>query len=252
MIYVALAAYNEEKNIGELLKDIYAMSETYGLETQVVVVDDGSKDNTSRVVEEFKNQSKLQVHLIQQENRGFLPALERAVRRSIELAEDDDICVTMDADHTHPANLIGQMSDQIDAGIDVVIASRFEKGSSVAGLPVHRHILSWGARLLMRRFVSIQNVQDFSCAYRAYRVGLLKKAYKAYPENLFSGGGFSGVAGMLLRLSYLTNNICEVPLHLRYDLKKGRSSLNILETIWGYIHLMRAYSKGEYRPQVKR
>ncbi len=64
--------------------------------------------------------------------------------RGVEGLQDDDIVVAMDADNTHPPQLISRMVPMIREGHDVVIASRYQPGARVVGLARHREVLSWG------------------------------------------------------------------------------------------------------------
>jgi len=109
-------------------------------------------------------------------------------------------------------------------------------------------LMSEGAKIVMGVLVPVKGVRDYSTAYRAYRVGLLRKAFAAYPDDLLAGKGFSGMAGFLIRLSYLTKRIAEVPFVLRYDLKAGASSMNVGKTIQGYFDLIGGYRFGKYKP----
>ena len=247
MIRVALAAYNEERNIGALLDAICAVAVKEDEQVSVLVVNDGSKDNTAREVE--ARRSAMDVTLITQPNAGFLKALSRAMEESLLHAEADDIVITMDADNTHPAELIPRLCGLIRAGSDVVIASRFEKGGRMVGVPWEREIFSAGARWVMNAFVRIPGVQDYSTAYRAYRASMLKRAFKFYPQTLLEGKGFSGVAACLIRMSHVTDRIAEVPLVLRYDLKQGASSMNVQKTLAGYAELIWRHLTGGYKPR---
>ncbi len=247
MIYVTLAAYNEEKNIGALIDAVAAMSAKSGVKSAIVVVNDGSKDKTRDVIE--SRRGKIRIELIDQPNAGFLKALTRALQKTAEIANEEDVCVTMDADNTHSPELIPQLLVKIGAGADVVIASRFERGGKMIGVPFHRVVLSEGAKLVMSLLVPVKNVRDYSTAYRAYRVKLLREAFHAYPDNLLEGKGFSGMAGFLIRLSKLTPRIAEVPFVLRYDLKEGASSMNIGKTFEGYLALIAGYWTGKYNPR---
>ena len=246
MIYVTLAAYNEEKNIGDLLKAIDEMQQREGLQIEIVIVNDGSTDETAKRIQESGTDTK--IHIIDQSNAGFLKALEKALRKTLDLAKSGDICITMDADNTHPADLIPQMLKEIQKGEDVVIASRFQKGGGMIGVPRHRTLLSWGARIFMRVFVSVPHVQDYSVSFRAYRVAVLRKVFSAYPSPL-AGRGFAGIAGLLLRLSYFTDRIKEVPLLLRYDLKQSQSRLKIGCSIGGYFDIAFGRLLGTYKPK---
>ncbi len=249
MIYLALAAYNEEANIDGLFGAVLETSRQSGLPVRVVIVDDGSKDGTAAKAESWKDQ--LSVKVIRQPNAGFLAALERALRAALDEAKDGDVCVTMDADNTQPAPLIPQLCRKIEDGSDVVIASRFEKGGGMIGVPFHRQVMSWGAKAVMQCIVRIPGVRDYSSGYRAYRVSLLRKAFGAYPKTLLEGRGFSGMAAFLIRLSYLTDRIAEAPLLLRYDQKIGVSKMNLGQTLRGYGDLIVGRLSGAYRPKEK-
>ena len=50
-------------------------------------------------------------------------------------ATDDDVMVTLDADNTHPPALIPALVEQVEAGADIAIASRYEPGAVVTGVP---------------------------------------------------------------------------------------------------------------------
>ncbi len=76
-------------------------------------------------------------------NQGLGAAITTCLTRGIEGLTDDDIVVAMDADNTHPPQLISRMVPMIREGHDVVIASRFQPGGRVVGLAWHREMLSW-------------------------------------------------------------------------------------------------------------
>src|SRR5881628_3083760 len=75
-ISVVMAAYNEEKVIAETLRTL--LTTDYKSEIEVIVVDDGSRDQTAAEVERFAS-SELRVRLLQQENHGKARALQRGL-----------------------------------------------------------------------------------------------------------------------------------------------------------------------------
>jgi peptidoglycan-N-acetylglucosamine deacetylase len=87
---VLIAAFNEEKVIAKTLESV--LNTTYPGDISVWIVDDGSADGTSRVVEMFAAKDK-RVHLIRQTNQGKALALRRGL-----VSVPDDIVVTLDAD----------------------------------------------------------------------------------------------------------------------------------------------------------
>ena len=172
------------------------------------------------------------LHLLQHNtNRGLAAALRTGLSYVRERAEDSDVIVTMDSDNSHMPGLILAMVRKIREGADVVIASRFQPGSRVVGVPWNRQLLSWGASVLLRIILPISGVRDYTCGYRAYRGLVLREAFEQYGEQLISQQGFSCMVDLLLRISNMPVVITEVPMILRYDLKPSISKMNVGATI---------------------
>ncbi|PKM92855.1 MAG: glycosyltransferase family 2 protein, partial [Elusimicrobia bacterium HGW-Elusimicrobia-4] len=152
---------------------------------------------------------------------------------------DDDILITMDADNTHPVELFPELIKNTGGnGSDIVIASRYAIGGCEVGLTNLRKILSGGASALLKLFFPIQNVNDYTSGYRAYSGKIIKKSNEFYAENLVSESGFTCMAEILIKLSHIGATITEVGLVLRYDLKKGKSKIKILKTVFEYFWLI--------------
>jgi dolichol-phosphate mannosyltransferase len=145
-------------------------------------------------------------------------------------ASDDDIVVTMDADETHTPGLILSMVRMIREGHDVVVASRYQRGSRVYGLGAHRILISWAASLLLRLLFPIRGIRDYTCGYRAYRGAAFKYAINEYGNDFVDQDGFHCMVDILLKLRSLPLVFGEVPLILRYDRKKGASKMRLLRT----------------------
>lgn len=235
-VYVVLPAYNEEQNLGALIKEIdetlFEMKQDY----EIVVVDDGSQDETVKVVEEF--QEILPITLLKHEvNLGLGGTIRDGLKHASDICHDKDIVIVMDADNTHPAGLMRRMIRTVSEGNEVVIASRYQKASSVVGVPIHRQFLSYGAGLLFRIMFPIKGVKDYTCGYRAYRGHVLKRAFSAYGASLVSEEGFQCMVDILFKLRKLNIIFSEVPLVLRYDQKKGKSKMQVVKTIFGTLKL---------------
>ncbi len=230
MIIIVLPAYNEEEALGQLLPAIAEVLGEAGLAYQVLVVDDGSTDGTAQLVTEFQPQMPVQL-LQHPTNQGLAAAIRTGLTSATQTAADGDIVVTMDADNTHGASLIPAMVPKIGAGADVVIASRFQPGSRVVGVPWSRRILSWAASLLFRLLLPLPGVRDYTCGYRAYRGEVLREAFARYGEDLISQQGFSCMVDLLLRIGTMPVVITEVPMILRYDLKPSASKMKVGATV---------------------
>jgi dolichol-phosphate mannosyltransferase len=210
-----------------------------GRSCQVLVVDDGSQDGTAAVVQSAAQSAPVTL-VSHPRNLGLGAAIQTGLRAACERAVGGDVIVTMDADNTHPPQLILEMEKAVQHGSEVVIASRYAPGGEEIGLKLHRKLLSLGSSWLMSVFVPVQGVRDYTCGYRAYRAGLLKEAFDFYDGALVEETGFTCMAEILLKLSAMRPvAINEVPLVLRYDLKLTPSKMKIWRTIRRYISLIR-------------
>ena len=164
-------------------------------------------------------------------NQGLAAAIRTGLTTAVARCGPDDVVVTMDADNTHPPRLIPQMLDHIGAGDDVVIASRFQPGAKVHGVPQSRLVYSVGARWLFQILFPIRGVRDYTCGYRAYRADALRQAIDLYGDRLITETGFSCMADLLLKLRRLPLRMSEVPLELHYDRRGTGSKMRVLRTI---------------------
>ena len=230
-VRVVLPAFNEAESLHGLIPRVAQTFLDSGCSCDLIVVDDGSTDGTCESANELAIDFPF-VNLVKHsENRGLGAAITTCLREGIVGLKDDDIVIAMDADNTHPPQLMTRMIPMIREGHDIVIASRYQRGARAVGLARHRELLSIGARLAMQLLFPIRGVRDYTCGYRAYRVGVLRKALEQQHGVLVHEQGFACMAELLILLSRQDIVIGEVPLLLRYDYKRGASKMRVLETI---------------------
>ncbi len=227
---VVLPAYNEELHIRALLQKIDDALQRQGIAYQVLVVDDGSVDGTRAAVESFRERIPVSIHR-HEVNQGLGRTIRDGLRLASEMASDDDIVITMDADETHLPELIPRMLQMIGEGRDVVIASRYQPGARVVGVSLLRRTLSYGASVLFRVVFPTRGVRDFTCGYRAYRASVLRGAAASYGDNFVATGGFECMVDLLLTLRNMRVVFGEVPIVLRYDFKHDASKMQVAKTI---------------------
>jgi dolichol-phosphate mannosyltransferase len=236
-IWIVLPAFNEEKDLGHLLERIDDAMAEIRLPFELVIVDDGSTDNTAAVIAQWSE--KLAIKCIQHEvNLGLGATIRDGLRAASDYADARDVIITLDADNSHTPELILRMVRLVREGHDVVIASRFRPGSRVRGVPVHRRILSLAAGILLKLVFPIPGVRDYTCGYRAYRAGVLQRVTENDPD-FFDQEGFQVMVDILLKLRRDKDLVFgEAPLILRYDHKSGASKMDIGSTITGTLSLM--------------
>jgi len=246
-VSVVLPAYNEASCIGTLLDRIHDSLDGLKTRYEVVVVDDGSEDNTVEVVEQ--RAARMPIRILRHEtNLGYGAALQTGL---LEASRLSDVVVTMDADDSHDPHLIPEMLAAIDNGHDVVIASRMQPGGAVVGVPFHRRLLSDVASIVLRVVMPMDGVRDFTSGYRAYRATLLNSLIEQHAQgSLVDEGGFVAGFEVLLKAWNGGARIAEVPLRLRYDRKLSDSRMRIFATARDYLRLLTARKGYERSPRA--
>jgi dolichol-phosphate mannosyltransferase len=229
-VFLALPAYNESAVISGLIESAAKVFSSAAMPFHIVVVDDGSSDDTFAIVKDLSKRYPLTVerHAV---NMNLGPTIRDALRTASDKAADDDVIVTMDADGTQPLELIPRMIGLIEKGCDVVIASRYQKGAQVIGVPPVRQLTSIGASVLFRILFPIRNVRDYTCGFRAYRASVIKKAFTQLGDRFVDQTGFQCMVDILIKLGRFRCSFAEVPMVLRYDLKKGQSKMKVMRTV---------------------
>lgn len=232
MIHVLLPAFNEEVTIAPTIRSLAGVRRHLGEPMRIVLVDDGSTDRTIPRAEAEATARDVELLVVRREQNGGLgAALRSGIYRILDEAAESDVLVAMDSDNTHPASLMPGMVRRIRTGDDVVVASRYEPGATVVGVPGYRRILSDGSRLLFRAAFPIRGIRDYTCGYRAYAMAPLRRARLVYGDELCTQRGFEATVDLLLRLRQVGITASEVPLELDYSSRVGQSKMRVMRTV---------------------
>lgn len=221
-ILVAVCTYNEASNIGEVLTRI-----TTALpEADVLVVDDNSPDQTSKLAKEFARSyhDGQKVRCIVRRQRG----LGGAIRAAMQLAIDEgyDLFCNLDADLSHDPADLPQLIHRVASGeVDVAVGSRYVDGGKIVGWPPHRKWMSRTINTIAQRKLGLP-VNDASGSFRCYRVSRLADLNL----DLDSSDGYSFLQEVLLRLHRAGATIAELPITFT-ERVAGDSKLNFREAI---------------------
>jgi glycosyltransferase involved in cell wall biosynthesis len=211
-VWVVIAAYNEGRRLGETLRTVCRCG------ASVVVVDDGSADDTSAVAR--SQDAWVLRHVI---NCGQGAALQTGI--DFALARGAAVVVTFDADGQHAADDLERLVEPVRSGrVDVALGSRF-LGSAIA-MPRSRWlILKLG--VLFTRVFSRLPVTDTHNGLRA-----LSRA--AAQRIRITQDRMSHASELLDQIALHGLRFCEVAVTIHYSactLAKGQSSWNALRIV---------------------
>lgn len=235
-LIVALPAYNEQGNVERMIERWLSMEEVikdrYGLGLEVAIVNDGSSDKTEILSKKLSDTYE-NVTLINHEvNKGLGEAVKTGVKYAIEHKDTCKYLCIMDCDNTQDPSYVLDMlkKTEDDESVDVVFASRYQKGAKVHGLAGYRHLTSIGARWIFKLLLPVKQVRDYTCGYRLYRTTLLECAYKEFGEEIIENAGFTCMVELLYKLNIIGATFAEIPFELHYDEKVGASKMKVIKT----------------------
>jgi dolichol-phosphate mannosyltransferase len=213
-VSVIIPTYNEKDNILILLPRLLQKN----CVAQIIIVDDGSKDGTIEVINDYMRKDS-RVLLIE---RGFKQGIGSAYKEGIKKATCDFI-ITMDADLSHDPSDIERFLKEIEDA-DVVIGSRHVNGAQIIGWNVYRYLTHYIANLLAKILLNI-NCSDVTSGYRAYKRNIIKSVIKIVKSEKFN---FQ--LETIFYINKLNFKIKEVPIKF-INRRKGKSKFNINEAI---------------------
>lgn len=226
-VSIIVPCYNEEAILPGNLQTIvnYMDDRTDKYKWEILIVNDGSKDNTGNIADLFARQ-RYEIRVIHHPvNLNLGHALQTGFRHS-----EGEILVVLDVDLSYAVDYIEQLIDTLlHNAADIVIASPYMKGGKVTGVPFLRRVMSkW-----VNKFMSMA-AQDkyftFTGMVRAYRkefintLNLKTKDYEINPEIIYKS--------MILRA-----RIVEIPAHLDWTEQnkfsgQRTSSLKVLRSFF--------------------
>lgn len=252
MIIFIIPAYNEEKNILSLIKLTANKMQELNLPYRLIVVNDGSSDGTRSLLENYQKLYPITI-LDHDTNKNVGQVFRTGFQYVLSQIKTGDIVITKEADNTSDLGILNEMLHKIDKGYDVVLASCYAKGGKISNSSWDRIILSFAANLLVRILFHVRDVYTYSSFYRGYKGEALKAAYLAYGSNFIEEKGFACMIEMLIKLNRLGLKMTEVPMELMCDARKGKSKMRRMETILGYLRIIRKelFRSSKYADSVR-
>lgn len=235
---IIIPAYNEERRLPHALEQVFAFLEGQSYTAEVLVVENGSSDQTYEIAFELSKKYKdLRVLTEKQPGKG------KAICRGM-LEARGEYRFMCDADLSMPIEELEKFIPSGTDQIDIAIASREAPGAVRYNEPEYRHL---GGRLInfAIRILILPGFHDTQCGFKCFR-GVV--AEDIFPYQTISGWSFD------IELLYIARKrgyeIIEVPIHWYFDpetkLRAVKDALLMLRDIL-LIHLKNL--RGLYDPQ---
>lgn len=238
MIHVVLPAYNEAGNIEVTLRGIWQRLETLALPSRIVVVDDGSSDDTASLARSASTPERVVDVVPHERNRGPGAAFRTGFLRVLEDAQASDVLITLEADQTSDPRILMRLLHRIwEEGDDIALASCYLYGGGIVGTQAHRVFLSHLANGLMKKSLGLTGLQTLSSFYRAYSVAGLRRIHQRFGDRFITTDGFECMVELLYRAAQLDLRISEVPMQLDGSRRVGGSKMRIIKTSIAYLRL---------------
>ncbi len=197
---IVIPAYNEEVRIVPTIGAIAAYVSGLGFPWELLISDDGSKDNTVRTVEDLSLVNVRVLRAPKNEGKGS------AVRRGM-LAAHGKYVLFDDADNSTPIEEVDKVLAKLaKEGYDVAVGSRAAAGAQEASKSLMRRIMSGGLRWIVANIFRI-GVQDTQCGFKMFTHAAAQRLYQAQTIT-----GFSFDLEILYLAEKFGYKIAEVPV----------------------------------------
>lgn len=158
MLSVVVPTYNEAGSVPKLAERLHAA--LGGRDWELVIVDDGSPDGTADIAAALA--PRIPTNVIRRAGKGGLAS---AVIAGFAAARGD-ILIVMDADLSHPPELVPALLSAIEDGADLAVGSRYVAGGGVEDWPIKRQIVSRVACLMGSVLVPVRDATSGFFALR--------------------------------------------------------------------------------------
>ena len=225
-----LPCYNEFENIFILISQIKKIFDNY----LIIIVDDSSTDEIREKISKYKN-----VKYFKRKSKSGRGSAVIYGMKNILKEKNIDLVVEMDTDlSSHPKELPTNIKRFKKDQLDLLIMSRYLKGSKIINWPLRRRLFSLLSNKLAKFLLRV-NVSDYTMGYRIYS----KRAVKHISKNCGKiGGGFIVLSEILAELNNNKFKIKDTKTTF-INREKGDSTVNLKLIFESLIGLFKIYFK---------
>lgn len=192
---IVIPAYNESIRLPGTLTTVIKHVKTLPYPVELLVVDDGSSDNTVALAQEMAHHHA-EIRVIKNDHRG-----KGYTVRSGMLAGAGKYILFTDADLAVPIEETDKLLPHLEAGYDVVIGSREGQGARRIGEPGYRHFMGRVFNFIIR-LITLGGFQDTQCGFKAFS--------RQAAQTLFNNAQLYGENAQLLKEAAVTGFDVEI------------------------------------------
>ena len=159
LVSIIIPVFNESESISYLLDEVISIMSDHKFNFELIVVDDGSKDNTHKVLKKLTLEIKELSVISLRKNYGQTAAISAGFDNS-----RGDIVITLDGDLQNDPNDIPKLISEINNGYDLICGWRFDRKDKL----INRKIPSKLANKLIAQVTGL-NLHDYGCSLKAFK-----------------------------------------------------------------------------------
>lgn len=167
---VILPTYCEVGNIESLIREIKNIER----DSVIFVIDDSSPDGTAEAVRKLQREYDDILLLERPAKLGLGTAITDGFKALLSLKNPPEHVITMDADYSHNPQAIPQLLAAAEEGCDLVIGSRYSRGSRIVGWHILRRVISRVANFVASTMVGMR-IRDCTSGFRCYSIEYIKE-----------------------------------------------------------------------------
>jgi dolichol-phosphate mannosyltransferase len=237
VIHVVVPAYNESGNIERALEGLAERLLGFAVPARIVVVDDGSSDDTAQKAAAARQGLAVEV-LRHRHNLGPGAAFRTGFLHVLKSAAPLDVVVTLESDSTSDPAILARLLRRVwEEGDHIALASCYAYGGGIVGTRPHRVGLSHLANGLMKKTLGLSGLSTLSSFYRVYQVAALRAMHARWGDGFITSPGFECMVEVLYRAAQLRLRISEVPMLLDGSRRQGHSKMKVVRTSLAYLGL---------------
>lgn len=195
MIYICVAAHNDEATVGLLLWKVRQVFAAFPREYQLLVVDDGSSDTTGEVLDRYQRALPMTI-LRHDAPRGPAASYDALLREALRRSDRPrrDVALVLPADFSVSPDGIPELLRRIDSGADLVVGE-----APARPLPATERLVLRLARWLLRPGIQVPGVRDLLSGCLAVRLVAVKQQLREHAAPLLACDGLASRAELVAR-----------------------------------------------------